>query len=702
MKAMIWKELRENLKWAVLAMIGLGLAEIYGLYYWDPYNNRDNGMFSLDKSTFLMATTFGCALTGLFLGFLQILPEQRRDQWATLLHRPVTRGVILRGKVVAGLVLYLFATVPPFLVCIWLVAAPGHIAPFVPGTMFAPIADLSAGMVYYFAALFLALQRGSWFGARVLGLFAAVHLSIYVTDGGEDVEVYFHSVIEAAVLMGLAIFIAAWGAILGNGPFRVRPWLGKIALIVVVLYGLFGLGDVARMLLTVGTFDQRGNTGPQYKFTKEGIPLIVWGTSGDIEKVADLDGKENTDPRYRGRLALENILSMQQVAHLIGDPHGLDLTKRFPRYRSYYTYFSPIEIQSETPLPIFWFYLPEAKYFIGFNVRTCKPVEIVDRTGFKPWGTKPQPFQYDPMTTFSGRSGETYLLNEGKTVHVINLVKEKMFDLASPDGAWIFHANMIRIPTAVPNVVEEDIVLVTFREILVYDLQGNPIATLPFHHDVDEFGTINFSLNLAHDRFFVEYGGSRWIDWSIRHLMTSYFEIVDRQGNVLNSYVLPALPIGAPQRNWVYYALEAGQTPAFWYGTVAYQNLCSALGIGHYDDRGINPFYPEWSHPPKVGLRILLVSLLWVPIAILLARRAHFSWQRTWLWAVFVFAFNFTGLLAFLLIADWPVRVPCPQCHRKRPIEETLCPHCHAVWPSPKPTGIEILDEKVPVAETVT
>ncbi len=30
MRAMLWKELRENIKWALIAMIGLGLAEIYG------------------------------------------------------------------------------------------------------------------------------------------------------------------------------------------------------------------------------------------------------------------------------------------------------------------------------------------------------------------------------------------------------------------------------------------------------------------------------------------------------------------------------------------------------------------------------------------------------------------------------------------------------------------------------------------------
>ena len=46
---------------------------------------------------------------------MQILPELRRDQWAALLHRPVPRGTIFFGKVIAGLLLYLLATAIPFL-----------------------------------------------------------------------------------------------------------------------------------------------------------------------------------------------------------------------------------------------------------------------------------------------------------------------------------------------------------------------------------------------------------------------------------------------------------------------------------------------------------------------------------------------------------------------------------------------------------
>lgn len=247
MKAMLWKELRENIKWGLLAMIGLALAEIYGLNYFDPFNYNNRGL-TLCNPTFLMATSFGCAIVGLLLGFLQILPEQRRDQWAALLHRPVSRDTIFRGKVLAGLVLYLVATVVPFLFCVWMAATPGHfVAPFVPSMILPGVADIGAGLVYYFAALLLALQRGSWFGARIFALLAAVHLSFFVTSIN-----YFYIAMEASVLMALALFAAAWGAMRSNGSFHVRPWLGKFALLAAVFYGLCGLSDLGHMLLQAG------------------------------------------------------------------------------------------------------------------------------------------------------------------------------------------------------------------------------------------------------------------------------------------------------------------------------------------------------------------------------------------------------------------------------------------------------------------
>jgi hypothetical protein len=72
------------------------------------------------------------------------------------------------------------------------------------------------------------------------------------------------------------------------------------------------------------------------------------------------------------------------------------------------------------------------------------------------------------------------------------------------------------------------------------------------------------------------------------------------------------------------------------------------------------------------------------------------SWRRAW--AGFLFAFNLAGLITFRLVADWPVAVPCPECGRKRLVEEMACLHCRAGWALPAPRGIEIFDAKAPTA----
>ena len=69
MKAMLWKEFRENFKWALLAMVVLGLAEFYGMTKRD-YMVSFEDTSTLCKSSFLMVTTFGCAAVGLLLGLV--------------------------------------------------------------------------------------------------------------------------------------------------------------------------------------------------------------------------------------------------------------------------------------------------------------------------------------------------------------------------------------------------------------------------------------------------------------------------------------------------------------------------------------------------------------------------------------------------------------------------------------------------------
>jgi hypothetical protein len=92
------------------------------------------------------------------------------------------------------------------------------------------------------------------------------------------------------------------------------------------------------------------------------------------------------------------------------------------------------------------------------------------------------------------------------------------------------------------------------------------------------------------------------------------------------------------------------------------------------------------------GIFLALVSLVW-------ARRAGFSTNQSWLWALFVFCFGLPGLVTFRLASDWPTRVTCPECSRPRAIKTEFCAHCSKPWPTPSLVGTEIFDEeKVAIA----
>jgi hypothetical protein len=147
MKALIWKECRENLKWAVLPMLLVG--GIKALI----------GPPSLMDYEFLQFLSLVAAVSGATLGFLQVFVESQGDRRAFLLHRPISHSQIFLGKTIAGVGLYLLAMGIPFACAVGWAATPGHVAaPFRWPMALAWLADILTGVVYYFAGM-LAAQR---------------------------------------------------------------------------------------------------------------------------------------------------------------------------------------------------------------------------------------------------------------------------------------------------------------------------------------------------------------------------------------------------------------------------------------------------------------------------------------------------------------------------------------------------------------
>ncbi|MCZ6652056.1 MAG: hypothetical protein O7D91_03400, partial [Planctomycetota bacterium] len=295
MRPMIWKELRENFKWAVLWMLGMGLAMAYALsspgYYW-------SGSESICSQSFLLITTIGCALGAGLLGFLQVIMEMRRDQWAFLVHRPVTRNSIFAGKVVAGMILYLAATGIPLLIAAWWASTPGRIAAPFDGRMMLPgFADILCGVVFYFAGMLTGLRQARWYASRALGIAIAVLCALFVTALAE-----FWQALIAIVLIGTVMGLSAWGSFLTAGSYASQPRIAKIALGLVVLVGIGVMGGMGGGLAVGILAGQAPQSWTRYVLDKDGRILRVTSDHLTVDEITDVDGNpvdKYKDEKYR-------------------------------------------------------------------------------------------------------------------------------------------------------------------------------------------------------------------------------------------------------------------------------------------------------------------------------------------------------------------------------------------------------------------
>ena len=216
MKAMLWKELRENLKWGALAFLALIMGEFYALSAAHTSSSDNYRDLTLMSSAFLLVSAFGCSAIGVGLALVQVLPELRRDQWAALLQRPVSRGTIFLGKVGAGLLLYLGATLLAFVASVAYVIMPGQFAaPMVPGMLIPGLSDLCLGMAFYSGTLLICLDRGPWWTRRlVVGFSLILLLGMHLTAGFP----FLLPMVASAIYL-----VAAWDAL--PHPSKRLIWL---------------------------------------------------------------------------------------------------------------------------------------------------------------------------------------------------------------------------------------------------------------------------------------------------------------------------------------------------------------------------------------------------------------------------------------------------------------------------------------------
>jgi hypothetical protein len=676
MKAMLWKEWRENYRWALLALVALGLAEFYVLAGQRHETGNSSGI-TLGSSEFLLVTAFGCAAVGVLLGTLQILPELARDRWAALLHRPVARTVIFGGKVTAGLLLYLLATAMPFLACIWYVATPGEFAaPFVPRMILPGLSDLAMGVACYFATLLLCLTRGRWFGSRGALLLAAGAMLLLHLD--------FDEPLGLIPLIGATLFLlAAWGAFLEPSALGTRPWVARAALVLITCAGAL----MAVLLLTAGLEmlprkkPLPSGVSSQFEVTMDGQVLRVTSMAdGSGQAVSDMSGRAVTDERFVGNNSYENFCPFRPLGF------GLDSSRpllRFPRSSS-----NDVQWLRRTgTLKEHWYLLVRQRYLIGYDSLSHRCIGIVDAEGFKPPRAKPVPFA-GRLSVNDWSSGDPTLLWTRHQLYALSMGDRQMTVLAQVPHDTIFQA--IRIFNGTASEEPPRTMVALRHDIRVYDDHNRLILRLPYAHDPRIWTFVLVAANKSFDRLYFqsERTGKGFAEAPQKPLPI-FLDEVDLQGKLLHTYAASSGDISIPPDSFE-------ELPLFAYPLLPVLVAYLVHRPPHFSVNSLTgqTLLVLENFPPvsRLGLELRALALILAVITFVWARRLAFSRGEAWRWTLFVLAFGPAALLTFRLASDWPRRVPCPMCGRKRSVGRETCPGCGQPWPTPEPSGTEIFE----------
>lgn len=167
MKPMLWKELRENVRWLPIGLIVVAIA------CWIAHPDLENpsGLLASDLLTQLAIVT---PLLAFALGVVQSYRDLQPGPAAYLNHRGVTANQIFLAKTIAGFVLYATSVLVPLAVLaawVWYEGMSRY--PMRPAQLVPSLAFALAAFLMHPAAMLMMSRNASWWGTRVLPLVPA-------------------------------------------------------------------------------------------------------------------------------------------------------------------------------------------------------------------------------------------------------------------------------------------------------------------------------------------------------------------------------------------------------------------------------------------------------------------------------------------------------------------------------------------------
>jgi len=678
MKALIQKDLRENLK---VALIGLLIFSLLLLQTYQSsisqltrllggyMSGEADSLQPLLSKSLLAEAAFFCAIFGTALGWFQTRNEAHRDLWAFLIHRPVTRAEIFLGKTIAGLGLYAFGAGLPLAVLVAVVRTPGHIAAPFEWAMVLPAASIFlTGVGYYFAGLLTGLRQARWYASRSFGL----GLAIFASVGLFSLPQYWMSLGLIVIAIGV-LAAAAWGGYQTGGFYRGQPMAGKLALAVALAAGcslVLFVGMGLLFGLVIEPLSYHPSVYRRYEMTRAGTIYRETMQDGELVEVGDLDGKPLLDPKTGQKMDRKEF---QKLA-AYGSSVSTNFKKRRPgQYAILYgpSFFSLCNTTDKT----LW-YLDRHGKLIGYDGRMRKSIGSLEPHGAD-GASASEPFLRNPNAYYYYNSyddASRKLLATARSVYRVDFKERTLklvYTLTNDDeiGGYA-DSQAFYNDSQVKNLL-----FTTHKIVCLLDSEGQALFTAPYKPVYPEYPQVQVSLlqptNRALDNFAIwfypDYEMNRAAGWK---MPVHVAWMAADQGVTKNIDLLTLRQPGG--NSWPDELAMALLTP---------------------------PAYVEFNHRIHRPWNLLSYALA-AACAVIgwwRSRRYHFSTGAAAGWAVFIFLLGIAGLLAFLCVQEWPAREACPNCKKLRAVDRESCEHCAAPFSPPEKNGTEIFGPLVKV-----
>jgi hypothetical protein len=683
-KAVVWKELRENLNWAVLILLGMAAMLIYAIPSLDDMLRGQGLNLNVNLNGIINAlgaiTMIGGLLAGLLIGVAQTLVENRGDKWGFLAHRPISRTTLFWGKATAGVLLYAISTGVPVAAALLWVASPGYLPiPFDWSIALPAIANLLCGLVFYVAGFLTGMRQARWYASRTLGIGAAICVAIL--QGAVATE--FWQAIAASAAGLILVGTAAWSTFVAGGQYDAQPLVGRIATgasigLGVALVGVLVLaaslnvlpGPVVSGPVVVGLNQELFYT--YYRITTDGVVVrITRSKDNKILEISDPDGRPLE--RYRN-LAPDQHLSAGVVsAHL--SPRILAPVS----FRSTDQPFSQLR-RAEGSNPVGWYYMHRQGLLAAYDSESWKLIGWMGPDGFSPGEVKPRPFAGRLVRSLSSDSGQPLMVFED-AVYRMNLNKhsvELVFQAEPAETILNLGMPQSRAPAfAELGEMARFEVIATTRRVIVQLRDGTRVLEAPQDASASKYRDLQVSRALRAPGVptFLWYHSILGDDNRI-----SEFNSV---GAVVNSWTLPGTT-SLWRESLPQIAISVAMFPLI--------NRPSLETIGQTEWHRFASSLFRLSGPPEIARWALaiLFSLMSAAAAVLHGRRYAFPAGRLIAWTVIALLLGPLGYLLMLALIEWPARESCPACNRKRVVTREYCEHCGEPFAAPPKDGTEI------------